>query len=85
MNPDHLEPVTHRENALRGINVGMKTHCVNGHEYTPENTRTTPNGRRRCRACAHERNRIYRMVNRDKINEDQRIRWNDRRRRRREV
>ncbi|MFF2621315.1 hypothetical protein [Oerskovia jenensis] len=31
-----------------------KTHCPNGHQYTPENTYTFPSdgaGRRRCRAC----------------------------------
>lgn len=27
------------------------THCVNGHEYTPENTHRMKNGRRRCRRC----------------------------------
>lgn len=39
VNPDHLEPVTFRENIRRG-NVGKsspKTHCPKGHEYTPEN------------------------------------------------
>lgn len=28
------------------------THCINGHEYTPENTRTDPkSGKRHCRTC----------------------------------
>lgn len=53
VNPDHLEPVTHRENMLRA-NVGAqnasKTHCPHGHEYTPENTRVK-NGSRNCKAC----------------------------------
>jgi hypothetical protein len=44
VNPDHLEPVTPRENTLRGdgptaINAA-KTHCIRGHEFTPENTYT---------------------------------------------
>ena len=28
-----------------------KTHCVNGHEYTPDNTWRSREGRRRCRTC----------------------------------
>jgi hypothetical protein len=41
VNPKHLEPVTVRENVLRGNGGGAharKTHCIHGHEYTPENT-----------------------------------------------
>jgi hypothetical protein len=55
VNPDHLEPVTHRENVLRSpltlasINAG-KTHCQHGHEFTAENTYTRPRGRM-CREC----------------------------------
>lgn len=58
VNPDHLEPVTHRENIMRSpIQVAAinarKTHCKRGHEYTPENTYVAPGGRRHrsCRAC----------------------------------
>jgi hypothetical protein len=61
VNPHHLEPVTQRENILRGlscfaINV-RKTHCVAGHEYTPENTfirMVNGNPNRRCRTCKRE-------------------------------
>src|SRR5258707_32147 len=32
VNPDHLEPVTNRENVVRGYKArGLNTHCVNGH------------------------------------------------------
>lgn len=44
VNPDHLEPVTNRENGLRGVSIAAtnakKTHCPQGHEYTFENTVT---------------------------------------------
>lgn len=34
------------------------THCVRGHEYTPENTYPWPNGKgRTCRACNRENSR----------------------------
>lgn len=37
VNPDHLEPVTHRENTLRGINqvaIGYRREtCFRGHQY----------------------------------------------------
>lgn len=58
-NPDHLEAVTRRENTMRSpIAVAAvharKTHCVNGHPFTEENTYTHREGngfRRRCRTC----------------------------------
>lgn len=62
-NPKHLRVVTWRTNALLGegptaINA-RKTHCVNGHEFTPDNTKPGANGSRVCRACHRERNRAY--------------------------
>jgi hypothetical protein len=62
-NPAHLEPVTRRENILRGASPhaknARKTHCVNGHEFTPENTYEPPGmpGCRHCRLCLSERSR----------------------------
>lgn len=42
VNPEHMEPVTHGENNLRGIGPAAvhaaQTHCIRGHEFTPENT-----------------------------------------------
>ena len=64
VNPEHLEPVTPRENILRGEGVAAKearqTHCKKGHEFTPENT--LPQSRvkgkarrgRACRICKNE-------------------------------
>ncbi len=61
VNPAHLDPVTNRENILRGEGAcarhARKTHCVHGHEFTPENTRIRPNGSRRCVACVAAYNR----------------------------
>lgn len=50
-NPDHLEPVTSAENTRRSA-PATKTHCVRGHEFSPENT-YSPLGtsRRKCRRC----------------------------------
>lgn len=57
VNPDHLEPVTHLENVRRGI-LGtdqhpnrLKTHCKQGHPFSPENTRVGRDGKRACRTC----------------------------------
>lgn len=61
VNPDHLEAVTPRENALRGNTIpaanAAKTHCKNGHEYTPENTYLTSKNQRQCRICNKVKNR----------------------------
>ena len=56
LNPDHLEPVTCRENILRGVGPtainARKTECKRGHQYTPGNTYMDPSrGLRECRAC----------------------------------
>lgn len=58
VNPSHLEPVTPAENSRRSDKaLGIKsaaTHCIKGHEYTPENTRLRKRyGRvqRVCRIC----------------------------------
>lgn len=56
VNPAHLEPVTEAENILRGISVSAinnrKTHCIRGHELTPENCYSKRSGVRQCRKCA---------------------------------
>ena len=63
VNPAHLEPVTNRENILRGVTAPavnvLKTHCDNGHEFTDENTRARSGGNRDCRGCHRERNQAY--------------------------
>jgi hypothetical protein len=55
VNPEHLEPVTGRENTLRGESFAARyakqTRCKHGHEYTPENTIRRYDGGRGCRIC----------------------------------
>jgi hypothetical protein len=62
-NPAHLEPVTRQVNLARGKhNHRGKTHCKQGHEFTPENTYVNPNrpGWRNCRQCQREAVARYR-------------------------
>lgn len=61
VNPHHLEAVTRSVNVSRGRTgqdardrAAARTHCKNGHAYTPENEFYVRNGastRRRCRTC----------------------------------
>lgn len=55
VNPSHLEPITHRENVLRGKTIAAaraaQTHCVNGHPLSGENLFRQHSGGRRCRTC----------------------------------
>lgn len=58
VNPAHLEPVTPRENSLRGEGFAairaLVTMCPKGHPYDEVNTYVCPNGTRSCRACRRE-------------------------------
>lgn len=68
VNPDHLEPVTNRENLLRGEGFGArnarKTHCVRGHALSGDNVRSHNHGTaRECRACKPVRKNAYRLLN----------------------
>lgn len=63
VNPAHLEPVTPKENTRRGHGIAAqnarKTHCIHGHEFTPENTYYRKKGRD-CRECARLREQAKR-------------------------
>lgn len=71
VNPEHLEPVTLRENLLRGTSFSAvnarKMRCLAGHVYDDENTRITRSGRRNCRKCDSARSRRYYRVNHKKV------------------
>ena len=69
VNPAHLEAVTHAENVARGTSPSAanltKTHCVNGHPFDEENTKTYtydrgagPHVWRVCRRCVQEKSRM---------------------------
>lgn len=73
VNPQHLEPVTPRENSRRGLtgqrsiahlvafnkaNPHIKTHCPQGHPYAGENARWYK-GHPSCRICNNEKSRRY--------------------------
>jgi hypothetical protein len=60
INPDHLRPVTSRENTLRSTKTlaakqAAQTHCKRGHLLEGDNLRKTDAGHRRCRICRNLR------------------------------
>lgn len=64
VNQQHLEPVTIRENTLRGEGFAAanasKTHCKRGHVFDEANTCIGRNGYRQCRTCNREKMRVRR-------------------------
>ena len=65
VNTDHLEPVTQRENLLRGVGIPAlnmkKTHCPHGHAFDGVNT-YWHKGTRGCLVCrrvSHQRSRLH--------------------------
>jgi hypothetical protein len=55
VNPSHLEPVTMRENTMRGTSFiarqAIATHCKRGHPLEGENLYLRPDGDRECKTC----------------------------------
>lgn len=70
VNPKHLEAVTPYENNMRSTShpslCAKKTHCINGHEFSFENTKINKrkNGRndRRCKICHNNRERARQAI-----------------------
>lgn len=77
VNPDHLEPVSMKENILRGVSPSAKKArqvlCIRGHELS-----VAPSGARRCYVCvkaynqdainkekSHQRDKEWREKNRE--------------------
>lgn len=70
VNPAHLEPVTCRENLMRGDTAAARifaTVCHRGHPFDERNTRIRSNGRRRCRICERDRMRAQRATRRKSV------------------
>ena len=70
INPDHLEPVTPRENMMRGVGCSalnaVKTHCPAGHPLSGHNLQVGASGVRRCRECARAASRVQYWKNPEK-------------------
>jgi hypothetical protein len=70
VNPKHLEPVTPRENTMRGDTPARKNfekiHCKNGHLFSNENVYVRPSGHRTCRICRTESKRKARTLKKEK-------------------
>lgn len=70
VNPEHLEPVTARENVRRGTShiaqLMDTTHCPRGHELFGDNLYIGLDGGRRCKTCRLDRTREYEERNREK-------------------
>lgn len=68
VNPAHLEPVTCRENIMRGEGLAARnaraTHCIRGHAFSEENTLIHSGGKRRCRECERTNQRLRRRAKR---------------------
>lgn len=68
VNPGHLEPVTNRENILRGVSPpasnARRDTCDQGHELEV----SAWTGKRACPECVKARRRAWRAANRDRIN-----------------
>jgi HNH endonuclease len=71
INPEHLEPVTRKENIRRSPIAlaaiwARRTHCSNGHPLSGDNLVKTTENRRRCRICLNKRYREKRYWDKKK-------------------
>lgn len=61
-------PVENAEDKKRNGRTGVKTHCINNHEFTPENTYLRPGGKTRaCKECSRQRGRDRRRKSAEQI------------------
>ena len=87
VNPAHLEPVTTLVNTMRGDLPRLvaaknlaRTHCKNGHPFSPENTAVYADGFRVCRTCQREtarRSRSRKLRTLELISGGKELRAND--------
>ena len=78
VNVNHLEQVSMKINTRRGMSPSginfRKTHCPQGHEYTPKNT-ISESGGRRCKICNIHRKQVWRKNNLERHKSQQREWW----------
>lgn len=71
VNPDHLEPVSAKENIARSYGVARQLRerrfCSEGHEFNAENTAKDGRGRR-CRPCRNQNQRLRRNARKESAN-----------------
>jgi hypothetical protein len=71
VNPAHLEPVTQRENLLRGDTItaaaAAAEKCPQGHAYEGDNLYISPKGHRFCRECHRAQVAASRQRNPEKM------------------
>ena len=65
VNPEHLEPVTHRENVMRGagpkVAISRTGKCARGHDVSAENTQYHRDGRIAfCKVCRRDKRQALR-------------------------
>ncbi|WP_218922753.1 HNH endonuclease signature motif containing protein [Streptomyces ambofaciens] len=74
VNPWHLEPVTERENALRGegptAQNARKTACPQGHPYDVHGTEADGSPHRRCSRCSRASGRARQRRYRERKRHD---------------
>ena len=77
VNPAHLEPVTRRENVLRGVGItamhARKMTCLNGHQLSGTNLvqgHLRRRGLRRCRICTNAYHREWQRKARKRLQID---------------
>lgn len=78
VNPDHLQPVSHRLNCVRGngpsgLNA-RKTQCKYGHQLDPVDLDSPTSKRRICVECNLMRNAKYRLTDKYKQSQARRTR-----------
>jgi hypothetical protein len=82
-NPQHMEPVTMKENIMRGDSFSRinaeKVECKRGHPLSGDNLYRYKDGRRDCRTCMDIRYRAYYEANRLSIIEKQKVRYESKR------
>ena len=65
VNPDHLEPVSHRVNVQRGELGQPRARCPKGHEYSESNSYRSASSGLRCKTCIRNIRWAYRGRMRD--------------------